>query len=461
MEMNTRAYRTYLLIFLMIVLAFNYVDRLALGLLLQDIKTDIKLTDTQLGVLSGIAFALFYSVMGLPIARWADRGNRVTIITVTTALWSVAVAACGMVGSFAQFLSIRIGVAVGEAGCIPPAHSLIADYFGRAERPRAVAIYMLGAPLAMIIGYMGAGWLNELYGWRMTFVLLGLPGIVIALLARFTLREPRSDRAAADPALGVTSADATLTEQPSVKDVCVALWSKPTFRHLLFCFSVVSFFGYGLLQWQPAFFVRSFGLQTGELGSWFALITGGGGLLGTYLGGEWASRRAAGNEGLQLRAIAIMYCTFGAVSACMYLTSDYRLAFVLMGIATVGIYLVTGPLFATIQTLVSARMRAMSIAILYLFANLIGMGFGPLATGMLSDAFRPWAGEESLRYALLVMCPGYVWAAAHLWLASRTVAKDLAMDDELAEEGGAVETRLAAYRSRPRVSEGNAIEAAK
>jgi MFS family permease len=189
---------------------------------------------------------------------------------------------------------------------------------------------------------------------------------------------------------------------------------------------VVSFFGYGLLQWQPTFFVRSYGLSTGELGTWFAVISGGGGLLGTYLGGEWGSRWAAHKERRQLKAIAAMYCSFAALSTCMYLSPDPRLAFALMAVATVGLYAVTGPLFATIQTLVPPHMRASSIALLYLFANLIGMGLGPLAAGALSDAFRPWAGTESLRYALLTLCPGYLWAAWHLWCASRTVAGDLA-----------------------------------
>src|SRR5688500_12783235 len=180
--------RNYLLALLTTILAFNYIDRLALGLLLEDIKADLALTDTQLGFLTGIAFALFYAVMGIPIARWADRGNRVTIISLTTALWSVAVALCGAAGSFVQLLVIRAGVAVGEAGCHPPALSLIADYFTRAERPRAVARYMLGWPLALLIGYFAAGWLNEFWGWRATFVILGLPGLVLAALARFTLK---------------------------------------------------------------------------------------------------------------------------------------------------------------------------------------------------------------------------------------------------------------------------------
>jgi predicted MFS family arabinose efflux permease len=285
-------YKQYLLIVLMVILAFNYLDRMALGIVLQNIKTDLGLTDTQLGFLSGIAFALFYSVMGIPIARWADRGNRVTIISLTTALWSAA-------------------VAVGEAGCIPPAHSLIADHFSREERPRAVARYMLGVPLSLTVGYFAAGWLNELYGWRATFVIIGLPGLLLAALARFTLKEPRRMKAAftaadASPPQAALSPSAEL----SFKEVCGALWSNPAFRHLLMCFSVWYFFGYGLQQWIPAFFIRSHGLQTGELGSWFALIYGVGGGLGVYLGGEWAARYAAGKERLQLIASAAAFSFF-------------------------------------------------------------------------------------------------------------------------------------------------------
>jgi MFS transporter, Spinster family, sphingosine-1-phosphate transporter len=431
--MNETGYKNYLLIVLLVIAALNFVDRMALGLLLQDIKLDFDLSDTQLGFLSGIAFALFYSAMGIPIARWADRGDRVAIIAITTALWSAAVALCGVAGNFAQLLLIRVGVAVGEAGCIPPAHSLIAHYFARAERPRAVAIYMLGWPLALAMGYFLAGWVNERYGWRVTFMVLGLPGLGLAALAWLTLREPRRGKRAAYPSsrfatVSISShsnAVALASEHPSLKEVCLTLWSNRTFRHLLLCFAVAYFFGYGIGQWQPAFFIRSYGIQTAELGAWFAVIWGGGGLLGTYLGGELASRRAANNERLQLKAMAAVYCGFGVVSACIYLSPNQYVAFALMGLAAVGITTVGGPLFATIQTLVPDRMRAMSIALVYLFANLIGMGLGPLATGMLSDAIRPWAGDDSLRYALLVLSPGYLWCGWHLWRGSKTVSSDL------------------------------------
>jgi MFS family permease len=424
------AYKNYLLGLLLVILAFNYVDRMALGLLMQDIKLDLDLTDTQLGVLTGIAFALFYSLMGIPMARWADRGNRVTVITVTTALWSAAVALCGVAGNFAQLLLIRIGVAVGEAGCVPPAHSLIADTFTRAERPRAVARYMLGMPLSFVIGYLPAGWLNEQYGWRLTFVLLGLPGLVLAVLARFTLREPRerqsvSNTTRTDATATATASAPTPAPAPKLREVLVTLWANLTFRHLLLSLAISQFFGAGILQWKPAFFMRSYGLDTAELGAWFAAIYGIGGVLGTYLGGELAARYAAKNERLQLGTIAMAYCGFGVISAGIYMSPTPHMALALMALATVGFYATIGPLFATIQSLVRERMRAMSIALIYLFANLIGLGFGPLAAGALSDAFLPYAGNESLRYALLALCPGYLWAAWHLFRAGTTVMGDL------------------------------------
>jgi MFS family permease len=441
--MKHNVYRKYLLTVLLTIMAFNSVDRLALGLLLQDIKADLALSDTQLGLLSGMAFALFYSTMGIPIARWADRGNRVTIITITTALWSVAVALCGIAGNFVHLLLIRVGVAVGESGCVPPAHSLIGDYFNRAERPKAVGIYKLGTPLSGIIGFFGAGWLNELYGWRITFMLLGLPGVGLALLAWLTLREPRRQ-----PASGSLT-DASLRRkcrtncpaQPSITEVCTTLWKTVSFRHLLLAYSVAYFFGAGIGQWTPSFFVRSYGLRSSELGAWFAVISGVSGLAGTYLGGAWASRYACYNERLQIRAMAVMYCGCVVIWVLQYLSPSPYLAFAFMGVGSLGGSMISGPLFATIQTLVPTRMRAMAIALVLLFANLIGLGLGPLATGLLSDWFAARAGPESLRYALLMLCPGFLWCALHLWIASRSVTADVAVLEALREDAARTQTQ--------------------
>jgi len=237
-----------------------------------------------------------------------------------------------------------------------------------------------------------AGWLNEFYGWRAMFGLLGLPGLALAALAWTTLREPRrkgSNLMVAEHSGSAFPPGALPSAQPTLKEVWIVLWANRTFRHLLICFSVTSFFGSGIAQWQPAFFVRSYGLKTGELGSWFTLIYGLGGVLGIYL------------------------------------SPNRYVAFGLMALATVAAATAAGPMFSTIQTLIPSRMRATSIALMYLFANLIGLGLGPLATGALSDAFRPWAGEESLRYALLALGPGYLWGAWHSWQASKTVSEDI------------------------------------
>lgn len=424
-SMDQRAYKNYLLILLMVIFAFNYLDRWALGIALENIKADLDLTDTQLGFLTGIAFAFFYSVMGIPIARWADRGNRVSIITLTTGLWSAAVALCGMATSFAQMLLIRIGVAIGEAGCVPPAHSLIAEHFSRAERPRAVARYMLAVPFSLMIGYFAAGWLNELYGWRATFIIVGMPGLLLAAIARFTLREPRLTRLLCEPASSDELRQITAEVQLPLKEVVATLWANTAFLHLLLCFSVWYFFGYGLQQWQSVFFIRSHGLSTGELGTWFGLIYGIGGLLGCYLGGELATRYAVGNERLQLRGCAVAFSIYALLYVAALLAPNHYLAFAAIGLANLGGNMLQGPILATIQTLVHPRMRAMSIALVYLFANLIGMGLGPLAAGALSDGLRPLFAEDSLRYALVILCPGYFWAAWHAWRAGRTVARDL------------------------------------
>jgi MFS transporter, Spinster family, sphingosine-1-phosphate transporter len=416
--MQQTANRNYLLVVLLAVLSFNYVDRLALGLVLQQIKTDLALTDTQLGFLTGIAFALFYSIAGIPIARWADRGNRVAIIALTLALSMVMIALSSTATTFAQLVVLRIGVAVGEAGCVPAAQSLIADHFGRAERARAVSIYMLGGSLGVVMGYLVAGWLGELYGWRAMFLSLSLPGVVIAALAWFTLKEPRTANDASPAGLAMAS--------PGLWQVVTTLWANATFRDVLLCFSVITFFGYGIAKWQPAFFVRSYGLNTGELGTWLAAIHGVGGFIGIYLGGTLASRYAARNERLQLAAMGLLCAGLAVLTSLIYLARSFPMALAFMGLAAVGGSMLYGPLHATVQSLVPEQMRAMAIAIIFLFSNLIGMGLGPLAAGALSDTLRPAVGEESLRYALVALCPGYFLGGWLLWRGRKTVMRDIA-----------------------------------
>jgi MFS family permease len=417
--------RSYVLWVLLVILAFNYTDRFALGLVLEDIKRDLALSDSQLGFMTGLAFAVFYAAMGIPIARWADYGNRVTIIGLTTAVWSAMVALCGASRTFLQLVLIRIGVGIGEAGCIPPAQSLIGDYFSRAELPKALALYMQGATLSVFLGYFVAGWVNEMYGWRAMFLVISAPGVLMAVLARTTLKEPRLEKSRSRPETQI--APATQDRAP-MRDVVVTLWRSEPFRHLLFSFALMTFFNYGLLNWQPAYLVRRFGLGTGELGTWLACIYGFSTLIGLYLGGELASRYCANSPKFQLRAMAAVTAGFGgALWAPIYFTHDYRVAFALMALSNLGGTMIFGPMFATMQSIIPTEMRAIAIAIVYLCANLLGMGLGPFAVGALSDALRHSVGDDSLRYALLAMCPGYFWAAWHLWRAGDTINRATAL----------------------------------
>jgi MFS family permease len=440
--MKDSAYRKYLLTLLLLLSACNSADRLVLGLVLDDIKLDLQVTDAELGALTGMAFALFYSIVGIPLSRWADRGDRVVLISLTTALWSAAMALCGFVQTLTQLLAIRICVAVGEAGCLPSAISLIADYFTRAQRPRSVAIYLQGGALSLVLAYLVGGWLNEAYGWRRTFMLLGLPGLCLAVVAWITLREPRRARKAAHGASRGAGASGAAPAQPpgptvpnaDFREVCRTLWRLRTFRHLVTFSCVSTFFNVGIAQWQPTFFLRHYGLKTGALGTAIALVYGAGTMAGTYLGGDWASRHAANNERLQFKMMALAYAAVGISAAFIYLSNNLYWALGWVAVWSAAGTVAGAPVYATIQTIVPAGMRATSITIMMLCTNLIGLGLGPLAAGALSDAFRPWAQGESLRYVSLALSPGYLWAAWYLWRAGHTVMADLRSSRERAAD---------------------------
>lgn len=427
--MRQENHRGYMLTILTVVYAFNFVDRNVLSLLMQAIKADLQLSDTQMGLLSGIAFAFFYSTLGIPIARWADYGNRISIISITTGVWSAMVICCGMATSFLQLLLARVGVAIGEAGCVPPAQSLIGDCYARSERTRAMSIYMLGAPLSVIIGFAFAGWLNEHFGWRMAFFVVGVPGLVLTLVVRFTLREPRLSQSRREPIPRGTFAFAGYVEAFRI------LWNQRAYRHLVVAFTVIYLFSFGVSQWVPAFLIRTFGIQTGELGLWYALIWGAGGLAGTYLGGHLATRHAADNERRQLTAMAAVLFAFVPLYLGIYLAPSTQLVFALMMVAALLFCAMFGPLYAMIQQVVAPNMRAMAVAIVLLSTNLIGMGLGPTAVGAVSDLLAPAWGNESLRMALVIWTPGYLWGAFHLLRARRYVQADIATahaDDPIA-----------------------------
>lgn len=418
-------YKYYLLILLTVVATFNYLDRGVLALAMESIKQDFQLSDSQLGFMSGFAFALFYAIAGIPIARWADRGNRNHVVVLTTGLWSAMVAISGLVTSFTQLLLVRIGVGVGESGCVPPAQSLISDYFDRTERPRAFSIYWISAPLSMILSFLVGGWLIEQYGWRMTFIIIGVPGILLAVLVKFTLHEPRLKRLS-DVQENITTKADNKGNPDSLKIVITTLLRKPAFRHLVFGFCIGYFFGVGIGVWIPTFFMRTHGMEASELGVWLAVTWGIVGMLFTFLGGVLATRYAANKEGLQMRCAAVVCLLCTVFHALCYLSTNKYIALVNVSVVVgVLIPVISAVVYSAIQSLVEERMRAVAMAFIFMLANLIGMGLGPMVVGILSDVLEPSFGQESLRYALLLFSPGYLWCAFHNWRVADTIEDEI------------------------------------
>jgi predicted MFS family arabinose efflux permease len=417
----SESYRRYALGLLLVVYVFNFIDRQILSILLEPIKREIQLSDTQLGLLGGIAFAVFYTFAGIPIARWADRGSRRTIIALGLVVWSTMTALTGRATGFATLLLARIGVGVGEAACSPPAHSLISDYFPPSRRATALAIYSLGIPIGAALGNVGGGWLHEFLGWRAAFMAVGLPGIALALVVRLTLREPRRGHSEGLQVDGGAE---------SVRDVIRFMARLPAFRHLSLACALHSFVGYGVGLFLPAFFIRSHGFGVGEIGSWLALLGLTGGVLGTY-GGGWLADRLGVRDMRWYVWVPSLATLLGVpFGVLFYLWPEPYGALALAVPASILGPMFLGPSFAMTQALVKVRMRALAAAILLFVLNLIGLGLGPWFVGLLSDRLIGVYGGESLRYAMLyVVVAGNLWSALHYFLAARTLRTDLRARD--------------------------------
>ncbi|MEZ5557040.1 MAG: MFS transporter [Pseudomonadales bacterium] len=410
-------YRAYVLAMLVIVYVFNFLDRQIVTILAEPIKNDLGLNDTQIGLMTGLAFAIFYTVLGIPLARLADRANRVSIITAALVIWSGMTALCGAAQNFAQMLAARIGVGVGEAGCSPPAHSLIADYYPPEKRASALSIYALGIPIGSILGMLAGGWIAEFYGWRAAFFVVGIPGIALAILVKLTVREPvrgMSDAVAPRPG-----------EQPSLRETLSTLLRNRTLLHVALGGALTSFVGYGLGQWLPAFFIRIHGLGIAETATYFGLVLGVASAIGTLLGGALADRLARRDRRIYawLPAAGVLLA-FPFYLTAMLLDNPYLAIAVLVAPSLLN-SLWLGPAFGTIQNLAPMRMRALASAILLFILNIIGLGLGPFLVGMLSDLLSGAFAQESLRWAILIATGAYFWAGAHFLLAGRTLRADL------------------------------------
>ncbi len=426
-------YRAYVLVMLIVVYTFNFLDRQIIGILAVPIQQDLNLTDTQLSLMGGLAFAILYSTLGVPIAWLADRFSRVWIMTGALTVWSAMTAVCGLTVNFWQLFLARVGVGVGEAGGVAPAYSLIADYYPPSSRARALAGYSLAIPIGSAIGIVLGGVLTSFLDWRWAFFIVGLAGILFAPLFRLTVRDPvRGAHDAGPPAAPV-----------SLPEVFATLARKRSFWLLSFGAASSSMMGYGLFFWIPAFLVRSYATELPQFLAWmpdalfppspptvlyaayfYGAVVLVGGLLGIWAGGVIADRLGARDRAAYARVPAIAFALLTPLFATAMLSQSLAVTFFVLIVPT-GLALAwLGPVLAAFQHIVPSSMRATGSSVFLLINNLAGIGFGNLVIGGMSDLMRGPFGAESLRYALLSCTVFYLLASLLLFLAAPALRRD-------------------------------------
>jgi len=407
------------LLILLLAYIFNFVDRQIIGILAVPIKEELTLTDRQLGLMGGLAFALFYSGLAIPIAWLADRYNRVRIIAWSVALWSGFTALCGLAQNFWHLFLARMGVGVGEAGGVAPSYALISDYFPKERRARALAFFSLGIPIGSALGVFFGGWIATNLDWRAAFVIVGLAGIPAALLVRYGIKEP--PRGGFDAEAGQAVARA-----PPFAEVAATLARKPSFWLLSFGAASGSILGYGLIFWLPSFFSRSYGLELIEVSWFYGSIVLIGGMAGTWLGGWLGDRTGPADPGSYARIPAICFVITAPVFALGLFAESLVTGWILFAIGQMLALAWLGPVIAAVQHIVPPNMRATASASFLFINNLIGIGFGIFFLGFMSDAMTAAHGEDSLRYSILYGLGFYLLSAALYFIASRRLRKDWA-----------------------------------
>lgn len=425
-EAYSPLYRHYVLAVLFLAYVVNVMDRGVLALLLEGIRHEFTLTDRQLGLLSGLPFALFYSTLGIPIAALADRSVRRNVLAGCCALWSTATAACGMAVNFTTLVTARALTAVGEAGGTPPSHSLISDYFPRSTRATALSIYALGVPVGTMLGSFLGGWGNDLVGWRMTFMLVGAPGLVVALLVWATVREPPRG-------LSEVAAKKAGPPAPPIKDVMKFLWGYPSFRHMCLAAGLHSVVWYAGSQLNGVFFQRSHEMTAAQAGSWLALFAGIG-TVGTLLGGVLSDKLSA------LRQDRRWYMWVPGIATLVmvpfqffsYLSNDLRVVIPSFICMIVLASMFFGPSFAVSQSLATLRTRAVATSLLLFVQTFVGLGLGPFVAGSISEHLKPTVGlQDSMRWGLVIVGMVNVWAAGHYFWGARTIRQNLEATEAL------------------------------
>lgn len=402
----------YALGVLTLVSFFNYMDRMVLAVLLEPIKTDLHLSDGQLGLLSGLAFAVLYAIFGIPLARFADRGPRVKLLAACLLVWTAMTAATGLARSFPQLFLARMGVGVGEAGCVPAAHSLIGDYFPPQKRAMGISFFQAGGLAGLSAGLLITGLLADHFGWRIALMIVGLAGLPLSLLILTTFKEPvrrgNLNDEAAEPAL------------LAIK----ALLGRPALRHLTLALSIGAFGTYGITQWLPTFFIRSYGMSLTQIGVWSGAATGIGGVLGVLCGGLGATRLVPKDPRWELWLPAIAYGGSAPLYAMVFLSPSPVWAMLIKVFATFLAASGGGVALSAIQSFAEPHRRATAIAMVLFLSSLLGLGLGPLMVGLASDALAPQFGKESLRYALLLSTSALIWAGLHFYFSSRRASID-------------------------------------
>jgi MFS family permease len=403
--------RTLTLGLLTLTYFFSYMDRQILAILLELIKADLKLSDTQLGLLTGLAFAVFYAGLGIPVARLADRSNRRNIIAVSLALWSAMTVVCGLAQNFVQLLLARIGVGIGEAGSSPPSHSIIADLYPVEKRASAMAIYTLGVVLGGGFGTLIGSQLAAAYGWRIAIMAIGAPGILLAVIVWLFVVEPKR---------GLSDAGrvADAGSMPSIASVFGDIWRNAAARNLVVAVTLTSLIGYALTSWGLSYLQRSLDFtvrQAGLFGLVAALVGTVSGVAGGRLA-DWAAKRWGIHA--QSWMVALLKVAALPFTLLFFLTDTPMVAIIAFGFQYLFASSYLGPTFAMLQGLAPLRMRAMWAAITLLVINLIGLGLGPFLIGVFSDLLKPLTGDQqSLRWALVVMASATPWAIFHYWRA--------------------------------------------
>lgn len=430
------SYRNYAMGLLLLIYVMNFVDRQVVNILAEPIKRELGLLDWQVGAMSGLAFALFYTVLGLPIARAAERGHRPFIIAGALALWSMFTALCGFAQTFTQLLLARIGVGVGEAGCTPPAHSLIVDYVPKEKRASALAFYAMGTPLGGLVGMALGGLIADAYGWRMAFIVCGIPGLLLALIAGLTLVEPRIRASAEDIRVRAQQ----MRDAKPFREALATLRKKRTFWLVAFAAAIKAFIGYGQAPFAASFFYRNHLEEVTALGAIFGLAPGGflglslglmagiGGAIGSFTGGAIADRYGARDYRAYVSVPAIASVAVMPIFLFGVLSPSAVIALSSLFFGSVIGTLWYGPVYATAQTIVPPHMRATASAILLFIINLVGLGLGPLAVGALSDTFAIYFGMgegEGVRWALIVASLTGFIAAALFWMARKSIRDEM------------------------------------